>query len=143
MILNQVEAGRLARSLQNMGGEVTAAVVYGWLWLSCAAAGTPGILYVTSEDISSTFGWGLAYAHLQLLCLEKKGLLVLLPGSLYLPEYLRPPADAEQARVWAHHVWELQHKGHAEAAAALDEKILTCCTGARSLRRAYELARNP
>lgn len=143
MILNQVEAARLARSLQTLGGEVTAAVVYGWLWLSCAAAGTPGLLYVTPEDISGAFGWSPSYSLTQLLCLQGKGLLVLLQGALYLPEYLRPPADAEQARVWAHHVWELQHKGHAEAAAVIDEKILTHCTGARTLRRAYELARNP
>lgn len=143
MVLNQVEAARLARSLQTLGGEVTAAVVYCWLWLSCAAAGTPGLLYLDAEDISIAFGWSPSYSMTQLLCLQGKGLLVRVPGALWLPEYLRTPADAEQARVWAHHVWELHHKGHVGEAAVLDERILAHCTGARTLRRAYELTRNP
>lgn len=143
MILNLVEAGRLAQGLQALGAEVTAAVIYGWLWLGCAAAGTPGVLLLGPDEVSAAFGWSASYSRLQLECLVEKGLVVMEPGLVYLPQYLRAPADAEQARIWAHHLWEVQRKGHDQAARFLEQKILSHCTGARSLRRAYELARNP
>lgn len=143
MVLNQVESGRLCQSMEQLAREdVLASMVYAWLWLRCAEAGTPGVFVGPVDAISAAFGWGRCFMNDALSRLVQKNKLLRTAGPLVLPEYVRLPADPEEARLWAHHVWELQASGQGELAAYLDDKILQHCQGARSLRRTYEMARN-
>lgn len=141
MVLNQVESGRLRRLVEQLGSDVTESIVLVWLWLRCAEAGTPGLFTGGAAEVGAAFGWGADFTQRDLQRLADRNKVLCGPGYIVLPDYLRLPADAEEARVWAHHVWELERAGHAQAAKLLDEKIRHHLTGARSLRRAYEQAR--
>ena len=143
MVLSQIEARRLADRCQTFGGgAMMAGMIYCWMWLRCADADLPGILYLSVADLRAVFPFPEDFMQGLLSQLAERVRLEVLPGILVLPEYLRAPQSQEQASLWAHHVWELEHGGRADLAAKLDEQLREHMTGARSLRRAYDQARN-